>query len=119
VERNATWGTGYWCPMSTLAMPRAAVRALSTRVLVLWALVHGLYGVVTLLGASPTAASPDPLAPNALWLVVVCTALLFVDVRRRGERALWGNLGISATQLAVLCAAVCLIAEMLLTLARR
>jgi hypothetical protein len=49
----------------------------------------------------------------------VCTALLFVDVRRRGERALWGNLGISATQLAVLCAAVCLIAEMLLTLARR
>jgi hypothetical protein len=105
--------------MFAMAMPRAAVRALGTRVLVLWALVHALYGVVALLGAHPTGGASDPLAPNPLWLVVVCVSLLFVDVQRRRERALWGNLGVSATQLAALGAIVCVVAEVLLTLARR
>ena len=90
--------------------------------LVLWVLVHALAFVALLMmGGSGSGAvtSPDPLRPNPLWVTVVCVALLLADVRRRGERALWGNLGVSTTQLGALSAGVCLVGETLLAIVRR
>jgi hypothetical protein len=49
--------------------------------------------------------------------IVVCVALLVADTRRRGERALWANLGISTTQLVALGVAVCVASETLLAVA--
>ena len=87
------------------------------RALMLWVLVRALYFAVAVMAGAGGAG--DPLAPNPLWVLVVCTLLFFADVRRRGEHALWGNLGISKTQLALLCAAVCIAGETLVTVARR
>ena len=61
----------------------------------------------------------DAARPNPLWVTLVCVALLMADTRRRGERVLWANLGISTTQLAALGAVVCVVGETLLAVALR
>ena len=83
----------------------------------LWVLVHAFaFIALSLTGGAGAAAmtAADAARPNPLWVTVVCVALLVADTRRRGERALWANLGISTTQLVALAAAVCLASETLL-----
>ena len=90
--------------------------------MVLWALVHAFAFVALVMmggAGSATGTAVDPLRPNPLWIIVVTVALLLADIGRRGERALWGNLGVSMTQLAGLSTAVCLVSETLLVIARR
>jgi hypothetical protein len=77
--------------------------------------VHALTFVVLVLATDAKSAAN----PNPLWVTVVCIALLLADTRRRGERALWGNLGVSTTQLAAVSAAVCVAGESLLAVALR
>ena len=103
--------------MPRLAFPPSALRALALRACVLWALVHALTVVALAMmqGADGVAGvASAPPRPNPLWVTVVSTLLLMVDVRRRCERALWGNLGVSTTQLAAFAAMVCVAGETLL-----
>jgi hypothetical protein len=58
------------------------------RAALLWALAWMLLFVVSRL-AFPT----EPPEPNPLGTVLACQSLGVVDIRRRGERALWANLG--------------------------
>ncbi len=86
----------------------------------LWVLVHAFaFIALSLIGGPGTAAmtAADAARPNPLWVTVVCVALLVADTRRRGERALWANLGISTTQLVALGVAVCVASETLLAVA--
>ena len=103
--------------MPRLAFPRCVLRALALRAAVIWALVHVLtFAALAMMQAADGARrlASDPVRPNPLWVTVVSTLLLMADVRRRGERALWGNLGVSTTQIAMLAALVCLVGETLL-----
>ncbi|HKP16733.1 MAG TPA: hypothetical protein VJT85_11720 [Gemmatimonadaceae bacterium] len=103
--------------MPRLAFPPSALRVLTLRSFVLWALVHALTFVALAMmqGADSVGeAAMNPARPNPLWVTAVSTMLLMVDVRRRGERAMWGNLGVSTTQLATLAAMVCVAGEALL-----
>lgn len=101
--------------MSRLSLPPSALLALGVRAFVLWALVHALtFAAMALAGDAESAARPNPL-----WVTTVCVALFLADARRRGERALWANLGISTTQLAALGAGVCVAGETLLVVALR
>ena len=108
--------------MPTLSLPPLALRALATRAFVLWVLVHAFaFIALSLIGGPGTAAmtAADAARPNPLWVTLVCVALLMADTRRRGERVLWANLGISTTQLAALGAVVCVVGETLLAVALR
>jgi hypothetical protein len=108
--------------MPTLVLPRAALLALSTRAAVLWVLVHVFaLGLMTLGGTPPSTARLEAPAagPNPAWIVAVCVALGLVEVRRRGERALWGNLGLSTIHIACLGAIVAALGELLVSLVQR
>ena len=98
------------------------LRALGARVFVLWALVHAFaFIVLSMMGGAESAAVAlaGAARPNPLWVTVVCVALLLADARRRGERTLWGNLGISTAQLVAFGVAVCVVGETLLAVALR
>ena len=105
--------------MPRLAFPPSALRALALRSFVLWALVHALTFVALAMmqGADAVADVASAPRPNPLWVTVVSTVLLIVDVRRRGERALWANLGVSTTQLAAFSAMVCVAGETMIAAA--
>lgn len=86
--------------------------------LILWALVHALYLVLMVLMGAAEDEAPT-ITPNSLWIIGLCIALSFVEVRRRGERALWGNLGLSMIHIACLAAIVASAGELLLALLMR
>ena len=83
----------------------------------LWALsrlVHAVFGAVAV-------SAPDVSAANALGrpqpaVVLLCMALGAVELIRRRERLLLGNLGIGAWQVAGLLAAPPLAAEVLVAI---
>ena len=108
--------------MTTLALPRAALRALLLRAGVLWVLLRMLLVAASLLAAL-TRDDPVEVAKSALGnpvqVVVLCTVVGLIDVRRRKEIALWNNLGLSSTQLTLLFALVATVAELLLAAGRR
>ena len=82
----------------------------------LWVLVHAFaFVALSMMGGADDTSSAA--RPNALWVTVVCVALLLADARRRGERALWGNLGVSTAQMTALGVAVCVVGETLLAVA--
>jgi hypothetical protein len=93
----------------------AVLRALLLRAFVLWILLRVLVGAagvwVESLGGSP----PD--SPIGIVLLTVATGL--VDVRRRRERALWANLGISLPVLAGIFGTIAVTGEVVLALLRR
>lgn len=71
-------------------MTRKLAGILLVRFLVLWLCVRGL---LSLAGA----VAGVPLWPSvgvSIRLAVVLSAMVFVDVRRRGERILFANLGV-------------------------
>jgi hypothetical protein len=66
-------------------------------------------------------SSPSEKAANNVWhlqpvVIVLCASLGAVDIRRRGERLLIGNLGISQYRLAGVLAAPPLVAEVLVAI---
>ena len=96
-------------------IPRELLPLLLRRTLVLWIPLRLLLGLVG-------ATVGDWLLPSvglSLRVAVLLAIVIILDMRRRGERILWGNLG--AGQPAIVAAAVVigLIAEMTLGLVLR
>ena len=99
-------------------------RAFAARGVRLWVLVRLLVGVAVVLtaasggrAAAVDLASAFLLAPPAALLVVPLTAALgLLDVARRGERALLGNLGVSRRRAAAWLAAPAVLGELLVAL---
>lgn len=85
----------------------------------MWVLVHLLYLTLMVLLASAEGTSLPSIRRNPLWIVGLCAALALADVRRRGERALWGNLGFSSGQIALLAVLVAAAGELLVSAAYR
>jgi hypothetical protein len=84
----------------------------------LWVLTRLVYLLVLMLAVS----SPDEKAANSAWhvqpvVIILCATFGAVDIRRRGERLLLGNLGISQHRVAGLLAAPPLVAEVLVAVA--
>ena len=89
-------------------------RALMRRQIALWVLTRLVFFVVLAVAAS----SRDESAANNIWhiqpAVVALTGILGgVDIARRGERLLLGNLGIGRYRLAALLAGPPAVAECL------
>lgn len=92
--------------------------ALLLRQSVLWLVVRIAHAVV----ASVAASSPEITAANAILqpqpaVVLLCAVLGVVELLRRGERQLIGNLGIDNWQLATILTAPALSAELVVALA--
>lgn len=96
-----------------VGLPGAALRALLLRAVVLWILVRLLVGAVGAFAAD-SGQSPD----SPLGVVLLCCALGLVDIRRRHERALWANLGISLVAVATIFASIATIGETALLFVR-
>ena len=102
--------------MTTLAISRSALRAILVRALFLWGLLRALVTLVYSL--MPSYASDGmplpPPRPSPIAVVVLCTLLGIIDLRRRKEALLWANLGLSTTQLALLFAAAAVTGELMI-----
>jgi hypothetical protein len=83
------------------------------RGVILWALLRVLVTAAMLFAAT---GSPSPMSssPNPVAVIVLCTLLGSVDIRRRREGVLWANLGVSSAQLALLFTLVAAAGETLL-----
>lgn len=92
--------------MIAIGLPGAALRALLLRAVALWILVRLLVGAV-----GGLAGDDGPSLDSPLGVILICCALGLVDIRRRHERALWANLGISLVAIGVVFASVATIAE--------
>lgn len=92
--------------MIAIGLPGAALRALLLRAVVLWVSVRLLASV-----AGAIAAEDGQSLDSPLGIILICCALGLVDIRRRHERALWANLGISLVAIGVVFASVATIAE--------
>lgn len=99
--------------MSTRSVPWAAVRALALRAAILWILVRLMVGV-----AGAVADDGGTSLDSPLGIILLCCALGLVDIRRRHERALWANLGISLVVIGSLFALVAALGEVALGLLR-
>ena len=85
------------------------------RAIVIWLLVRLLLGTIPLAVGAPFASMP----PSPIGVVLLCGILGLVDVRVRGERILWGNLGVGPGALATAYAAPPIPAEILIALLLR
>jgi hypothetical protein len=89
-----------------IGLPGAALRALLLRAIVLWILVRLLVGVAAAIVAEDGQSLNSPLG-----IIMICGAIGLVDIRRRHERALWANLGISLVAIGIVFASIATIAE--------
>lgn len=94
--------------------------ALLLRHFVLWLLVRSAHAVVAWVAAA--SAPPELIATNAVFLpqpavVLVCGGVGVVELWRRGERQLIGNLGIDQWQLAAILLGPPLCAELVVAVA--
>jgi hypothetical protein len=97
-----------------LTQARVAFPMIVPRAIILWAMTRLLIAVLPLsIGAGFGSMWPPPPA-----LVLLAGILGFADVHVRGERILWGNLGVRYTVLVGLYAAAAIPGELLLSLAR-
>ena len=91
----------------------AALRALLVRAFVLWALLRMMAGI-----AAAFAGRPGETPPNSpIGIVLLCVVVALIDVRRRQERALWANLGISLPVVAALFGAIAVTGEIVFAVA--
>jgi hypothetical protein len=80
----------------------AAMGALLRRAFALWVLVRLVFGALSV----AAQAAGSSVSPNVAGLVLACGLVGMIDIRRRGERVFWANLGVSPQFLfAVYCAA--------------
>ena len=92
---------------------RVAIPIVMPRALVLWGLGRLLFAALPLaVGLQFGAISPSPIA-----VVLLAGVVGLVDVRVRGERVLWANLGVTAALLYTLYAIAAIPAELLLAFA--
>lgn len=96
--------------MIAVGLPGAALRALLLRAVVLWISVRLLVSVVGALAAALAGGGGPPLNSPFGTILISC-ALGLVDIRRRHERVLWANLGISLVAAGTVFASIATIGE--------
>lgn len=90
----------------------AVARPLVRRGLVVWALARAVVTFAARAQAGGTSGADGELGPAGVaGVVVACAALGYVDLRRRREAVLLGNLGVSGLTLGVLLTAPAVGAE--------
>lgn len=92
------------------SLARLAIPVLGPRSPLVWALVRSTFAVLPLAGGLPLGSmEPWPLG------VVILTGLVgLIDVRVRGERILWANLGVTPVAIWAIYAAAAVPAEIIL-----
>lgn len=98
------------------AFPVAAIRVLAVRGIYLWIFAR-LLAMAAFAFAASQGAEPQGVPP--VGVIPLCVTVGLIDVRRRQERALWGNLGLSLLSLGGIFGVIALIAEVALALASR
>lgn len=78
------------------------------RAVILYALVRTIIGA---LAGAAARAGEAVTAEHPVGIVILVALLGQIDVRRRGERLLWANLGVGLTDVALLFAAVAVAGE--------
>ena len=94
---------------------RIAIPVILPRADVLWALVRLVVAVAPLVAGAPFGSVPA----SPIGVVILCGFVGLIDVKRRRERVLWANLGVSRRALYVMFAAGAIPAECLLALIPR
>lgn len=95
-------------------VPFAAIRVLALRGIYLWIFVR-LLAMAAFAFAASQGGEPQGMPP--IGVIPLCVAVGLVDVRRRQERALWGNLGLSLVTVGGILGVVALIGEFALAIA--
>ena len=92
--------------------PRLAT-VLAWRALLVWGMLRSALALVAWLHDGMMAPPGFGITPwAAAWLVAVVTALMLLDLRRRGELVLHANLGIGPAALAAVASLPPLLAEL-------
>lgn len=94
---------------------RVVLPVVAPRALVAWGLSRLIFAAVQLAGGMTPASFPPPPAA----VVLVAGLLGLFDVRMRGERILWANLGAGSGLLFAAYAAAAVLGEAVLALASR
>lgn len=97
-------------PAAQLVIPVILPRAV-----VLWGLIRLAFAVLPLAGGQPFGS----IAPPPIGMVLLSGVVGLIDVRVRGERVLWANLGVTSIGLWAVYAAAAVPAELLLALVLR
>ena len=92
---------------------RIAVPVIAPRAVVVWALTRLLLAVLPLSVGEPFGSIP----PLPVGIVLLAGVVGLIDVRVRGERLLWANLGVKSTILYAVYATVAIPGEILMALA--
>jgi len=92
----------------------AAMDALLRRAFVLWIFVRLVFGALSVAAQALGTA----VSPNVAGLVLACGLIGMIDIRRRGERAFWANLGVSPQTLFAVYSAAAVPGEIVLKLVR-
>jgi len=93
---------------------RLIIPVLTPRALLLWMAVRLTFAMLPLAANQPFG-SPEP---SPFGVVLLAGVLGLLDVRRRGERILWANLGITQPALFASYAVTAVPAELILQLLR-
>ena len=81
----------------------------------LWVLVRLLFGALPLAGG----AGFGSIQPSSVAIILLCGVIGAIDIRVRGERVLWANLGVPPGALAATYAAPAVPAEILIAMLLR
>lgn len=92
---------------------RIAIPVIVPRALVLWGLTRLAIAVLSMPMGQPFGAIPT----NSISVVLLSGVIGLIDVRVRGERILWANLGARPGGLCAIYAAAAILAECALALA--
>jgi hypothetical protein len=92
---------------------RLIIQAYAVRGFKLWLLTRLAIGLVGLFGGQTLA--PDS-AVVSFYIVLICAAVNVAEIKRRHERALLGNLGLTRAHLATLFVAPAIVGELLIFL---
>ena len=98
------------------AFPVAAIRVLALRGIYLWILVR-LLAMAAFAFAASQGGEPQGMPP--VGVIPLCITVGLLDVRRRQERALWGNLGLSLLAVGGIFGVIAIIGEIVLAVTSR
>lgn len=94
---------------------QVAIPVIAPRALVVWGLTRLMVATLPLAIGAPFGS----ISPPSVVVVLLAGLVGIVDIRVRGERMLWANLGVTPRALYALYAAAGIPAEWLLVLALR
>ena len=101
--------------MNLRSAAQLVISVVFLRALVLWALIRLAFAMLPLSGGAPIGSMPVP----AIGIVMLTSVVGLIDVRARGERMLWANLGVPAYAICAVYAAAAIPAEIILAIVVR